>query len=137
AADQDPSDRTGVAMSKVATTLEQLRDLPEEELKQALARTRDELFRLHLGQYTNQVTSSAALTTKRRDIARILTIVRARALGTEKQAQGKKTEAAAEAPKKTKKKAKSGARPRIPKISVACAGPSSAPSRRTRWRRPR
>ena len=38
-------------------------------------RTRDELFRLHLGQHTNQVTSTAALTTKRRDIARILTIL--------------------------------------------------------------
>ena len=77
-------------MSKHATTLEQFRDLPDEELKQALARTRDDLFRLHLGQYTNQVTSTAALTTKRRDIARILTILRSRALGTETQAQGKK-----------------------------------------------
>ena len=82
-------------MSKQATNLEQMRDLPDEELKQALARTRDELFRLHLGQYTNQVTSTAALTTKRRDIARLLTILRARELGTETQAQ-----------KKTGKKAK-------------------------------
>ncbi len=81
-------------MSKHGTTLEQFRDLPDEELQQALARTRDELFRLHLGQYTNQVTSTAALTTKRRDIARILTILRSRELGTE--TQGKAT-------KKTKK----------------------------------
>ena len=82
-------------MSKEATNLQNLRDLPDGELKDALARTRDELFRLHLGQYTNQVTSTAALTTKRRDIARILTILRARDLGTETQAQ-----------KKTGKKAK-------------------------------
>jgi large subunit ribosomal protein L29 len=91
-------------MSKQATSLEQLRDLPSEELQQALARTRDELFRLHLGQYTNQVTSTATLTTKRRDIARIMTILRARELGTEKQAQkktGKKAQARGE------KKAKS------------------------------
>ncbi len=76
-------------MSKQATNLEQLRDLPDEELRQALATNRDELFRLHLGQYTNQVTSTAALTTKRRDIARILTILRARELGTETQAAKK------------------------------------------------
>ncbi len=66
-------------MSKVVTTLTQLRDLPDEELRQALARTRDELFRLELGKYTNQVTSSAAVGSKRRDIARISTILRVRA----------------------------------------------------------
>ena len=52
----------------------------------ALATTRDELFRLQLGQYTNQVTSTAALTSKRRDIARILTVLNGRKLGLEKQA---------------------------------------------------
>ena len=76
-------------MSKVSTTLEQLRDQPDEELREALARTRDELFRLHLGQHTNQVTSTAQLRTKRRDIARIETILRGRALGKETQAQKK------------------------------------------------
>ena len=86
-------------MSKQATNLTQLRDLPNEELQQALVRTRDELFRLHLGQHTNQVTSTAGLTTKRRDIARILTVLRARELGLENQAS-KKTE------KKPAKKAK-------------------------------
>ena len=93
-------------MSKQATNLTQLRDLPNEELQQALVRTRDELFRLHLGQHTNQVTSSAGLTTKRRDIARMLTVLRGRELGSETQAQ--KTDAA-EAPTATKKtkKAKS------------------------------
>jgi len=74
-------------MSKIATGLEQLRDQPDHELRQALARTRDELFRLHLAQHTNQVTSTAAITTKRRDIARILTILRARELGSEAQGQ--------------------------------------------------
>ncbi|HEX8107733.1 MAG TPA: 50S ribosomal protein L29 [Kofleriaceae bacterium] len=78
-------------MSKIATTLEQLRDQPDHELRQALARTRDELFRLHLAQHTNQVTSTAALMGKRREIARILTILRARELGTE--TQGQKTQA--------------------------------------------
>ena len=80
-------------MSKTATTLENLRDQPDEELRQALAQTRDDLFRLHLGQHTNQVTSTAQLRSKRRDIARILTILRARKAGTETQGQKAKTKA--------------------------------------------
>ena len=97
-------------MSKNAQNLEQLRDQPDDELRAALATTRDDLFRLQLGQYTNQVTSTAEITKKRRDIARIMTILRARELGNEKQAQ---KSAAAEAPaadaapaKKTKKSTK-------------------------------
>jgi large subunit ribosomal protein L29 len=74
-------------MSKVSTLLEELRDQPDAELRQALVRSRDELFRLNLGQHTNQVTSTAALMQKRREIARILTILRARALGGEAQGQ--------------------------------------------------
>ena len=84
-------------MSKIAITLEQLRDQPDHELQQALARTRDELFRLNLAQHTNQVTSTAALVAKRREIARILTILRGRALGSE--AQGQKTKRAQKAQK--------------------------------------
>ena len=76
-------------MSKVGTHLTELRDLPDTELRQTLARTRDELFRLQLGQHTNQVTSTAALVQKRREIARILTILRSRDLGTEVQGQKK------------------------------------------------
>ena len=76
-------------MSKVVTLREQLRDLPDVELRQTLVRTRDELFRLQLGQHTNQVTSTAALQQKRREIARILTILRARDLGSETQGQKK------------------------------------------------
>jgi large subunit ribosomal protein L29 len=98
-------------VSKHATGLTQLRDLPDEELRQALGRTRDELFRLQLGQYTNQVTSTAALTTKRRDVARILTILKGRQLGTETQAQktaaqgtAKAKRTATKTPKATKAK---------------------------------
>ena len=98
-------------MSKISTTLEGLRDQPDDELKAALVRTRDELFRLHLGQHTNQVTSTAQLQSKRRDIARMLTILNGRAQGFEAQAQ-KKADAPADAPaadeakKSQKKKAK-------------------------------
>jgi ribosomal protein L29 len=74
-------------MSQVSVLLEQLRDQPDEELRQALVRARDDLFRLNLGQHTNQVTSTAAIMQKRREIARILTILRARTLGGEAQGQ--------------------------------------------------
>lgn len=70
-------------MSKSSQNLQSLRDQSNDELVAALARTRDELFRLHLGQHTNQVTSSALLQTKRRDIARILTILNGRKHGVE------------------------------------------------------
>ena len=76
-------------MSKTAINLQKLRDLPDVELRQALVSTRDELFRLQLGQHTNQVTSTAALQQKRREIAQILTILRARDLGSESQGQKK------------------------------------------------
>ena len=92
-------------MSKIATTLEQLRDQPDHELRQALARTRDELFRLHLAQHTNQVTSTAALMSKRREIAQILTILRARGLGLE--TQGQKTQARRSAKSSKTQQAKS------------------------------
>jgi len=74
-------------MSKSSTSLKQLRDQPDTELQQALTQTRDELFRLRLGQYTNQVTSTAELTSKRRELARIQTILRARKLGIETHGQ--------------------------------------------------
>jgi large subunit ribosomal protein L29 len=98
-------------MSKTSSQLEKFRDLPDDELVAQLATTRDELFRLHLGQHTNQVTSTALLRTKRRDIARIITVLNARKAGTETQAQGTKTkeaETVVETPakKKSTKKAK-------------------------------
>jgi len=96
-------------VSKSGTNLEQLRDKPDDELRAELANTRDALFRLQLGQYTNQVTSTAEIQTKRRDVARIMTILRGRAIGTETQAQksaAAEAAPAADAPAKKTKKAK-------------------------------
>ncbi|MEO8843773.1 MAG: 50S ribosomal protein L29 [Kofleriaceae bacterium] len=94
-------------MSKHSTTLEAFRDNSDEELRAQLATDRDELFRMQLGQYTNQVTSTAGLTAKRRDIARLMTILNGRAAGIEKQAEKKATAAeAAPTEKKTKKTSK-------------------------------
>ena len=93
-------------MSKSVENLKKLRDHTDDELRTQLADTRDELFRLQLGQYTNQVTSTALMTTKRRDIARILTLLNGRKAGIETQAQKSTATPAAEAPaeKKTTKK---------------------------------
>lgn len=74
-------------MSKASKNLESFRDQPDDELREALATKRDELFRLHLAQHTNQVTSTALLKTKRREISQIMTILRGRELGIETQAQ--------------------------------------------------
>jgi large subunit ribosomal protein L29 len=93
-------------MSKHSVTLTTFRDHSDEELRQQLATSRDELFRMQLGSYTNQVTSTAGLQTKRRDIARLMTILNGREAGIEKQAEKKATSAeadAAPAGKKTKK----------------------------------
>jgi ribosomal protein L29 len=72
-------------MSKLRESLGRIRDLPDDELLQALGRSREELFRLRLGNYTNQVENTVSLRLKRREVARILTIQRARELELESQ----------------------------------------------------
>ena len=72
-------------MSKRKEELERIRDLPADELVQALARAQDELFRLQLGHYTNQVENTMSVRAKRREVARIQTIIRGRQLGSEQQ----------------------------------------------------
>ena len=73
-------------MSKSKEALNRIRDLPAEELKLAHDRAREELFRLRLGNYTNQVENTISIRNKRRELARILTVQRARALDLESQA---------------------------------------------------
>jgi ribosomal protein L29 len=76
-------------MSKAKDTRSRLRDLADAELRENLDRTRDELFRIQLGMHTNQVASTAELRSKRREVALILTILRARELELETQGAGK------------------------------------------------
>ncbi len=103
-------------MSKAAVTLGSFRDQPDDELRALLVTSRDELFRLHLGKHTNQVTSTALLQTKRRQIAQIMTVLNGRKHGLEAQAQKtaeaaaaatQSSDEAAPAKKSTSKKAKS------------------------------
>lgn len=107
-------------MSKVAQSLAALRDLPDEELRQQLAKTQDELFRLKLGQYTNQVTSTAGVVRKRRDIARALTVLRGRALGIDRPAGSGKSLAGDKAgagEAQAQQKAPAAAKTSKPKVS--------------------
>ena len=82
-------------MSKRVEELEGIRDLPDDELEQRLDRVRDELFRLKLGNYTNQVENTMSVRAKRRELARILTVTRARQRGLETQTEAGKARAAA------------------------------------------
>jgi large subunit ribosomal protein L29 len=66
-------------MSKTKEALKKFRDMSSEELNASLATSRDELFRLRLGMHTNQVVSTAALGNKRREVARIITVLKAKA----------------------------------------------------------
>jgi large subunit ribosomal protein L29 len=75
-------------MSKRKEALARIRDLPDDELGQAHDRAREELFRLKLGNYTNQVENTVSVRHKRRELARILTIQKARSLQLETQAEG-------------------------------------------------
>ena len=77
-------------MSKRIEALERIRDLPDDELSLALDRARDELFRLKLGNYTNQVENPISVREKRRELARIKTVIRARELLLEKQTEAGK-----------------------------------------------
>ena len=67
-------------MSKKKEAIAALRDLPDDELNDALGRARDEYFRMRLGNYTNQLENPLVLRAKRREVARIMTVMHARKL---------------------------------------------------------
>jgi large subunit ribosomal protein L29 len=61
----------------------EIRDRSDDELAASLDRAKDELFRLRLNRYTNQLENVMQLRGKRREIARIMTVLTARKRGTE------------------------------------------------------
>ncbi|HTE51316.1 MAG TPA: 50S ribosomal protein L29 [Kofleriaceae bacterium] len=83
-------------MSKAREGLDRIRDLPDDELAQAHDRAREELFRLRLGNHTNQVENTVSLRYKRREVARIITVQRARELALEAQASAGANRAASD-----------------------------------------
>ena len=60
-----------------------IRDKSDEELAASLDRAKDELFRLKLNRFTNQLENVMTIRQKRREVARILTVMSARKLGRE------------------------------------------------------
>ena len=61
----------------------EIRDRSDEELTGSLDRAKDELFRLKLNRFTNQLENAMTIRTKRREIARIMTVLSARRNGLE------------------------------------------------------
>ena len=113
-------------MSKRKEALARIRDLPDDELGQAHERAREELFRLKLGNYTNQVENTVSVRHKRRELARIITIQRARELQLETQAEGGGS--ATETPA-TKAKAKAEKKPAAPKKKAKPEKSAKAPAK--------
>jgi large subunit ribosomal protein L29 len=61
----------------------EIRDRSDDELLASLERSKDELFRLKLNRSTNQLENVMTIRTKRREIAKIMTVLSARRNGIE------------------------------------------------------
>jgi large subunit ribosomal protein L29 len=73
----------------------EIRDRSDDELAGSLERAKDELFRLKLNRSTNQLENVMTIRGKRREIARIMTVLSARKKGLE-QRKGQPKEAGKE-----------------------------------------
>ena len=71
-------------MAEKGPKMVEIRDRSDDELAAALDRAKDELFRLKLNRFTNQLENVMTIRTKRREIARIMTVLSARKRGLEK-----------------------------------------------------
>jgi large subunit ribosomal protein L29 len=63
------------------TKMTEIRERSDDELLSSLDRAREELFRLKLGRMTNQLENVMQIRQKRREIARIQTVISARRRG--------------------------------------------------------
>ena len=61
----------------------EIRDRSDDELATSLDRAKDELFRAKLNRFTNQLENLMQIRDKRREIARIMTVLSARRHGKE------------------------------------------------------
>jgi len=77
-------------MATKGLKIAEVRDRSDEELLASRDRARDELFRLKLGRFTNQLTNVMQIRQKRREIARIETTISARRRGLEQAGAGAK-----------------------------------------------
>jgi large subunit ribosomal protein L29 len=75
-----------------APKMVEIREQPSDELQAALLRAKDELFRLELARSTNQLENTMKIRAKRKEVARIMTVLTERKRGaaqkTEQKGQG-------------------------------------------------
>ena len=70
-------------MKRTEFSSTELRERTDEELKSLERQLHEKLFKQRLGRATNQLENVAEIKTTRRDLARVKTLIRARALGHE------------------------------------------------------
>jgi large subunit ribosomal protein L29 len=68
-------------MATKGPNINEIQDRSDDELLASRDRAKDELFRLRLGRFTNQLTNVMQIRQKRREIARIETVISARRHG--------------------------------------------------------
>lgn len=73
------------------STTAELRDLNDTELLERLGETKQELFNLRFQRATGQLQNSARIAVVKRDVARILTILREREIDAAEAMQGSET----------------------------------------------
>jgi large subunit ribosomal protein L29 len=76
------------------TPASELRELPDDELRQKLAEGKEELFNLRFQVVTGQLDNPRRIKEVKRDIARVLTVMRERSIAAERAGAGEPTEAA-------------------------------------------
>ena len=76
-----------------APKMVEIREQPSDELQAALLRAKDELFRLKLSRSTNQLENTMKIRAKRKEVARIMTVLTERKRGA---AQGSAAQATQE-----------------------------------------
>ncbi|MDK1276129.1 MULTISPECIES: 50S ribosomal protein L29 [unclassified Arthrobacter] len=94
-----------MAVGSKELTTEQLDGFDKDRLVEELRKAKEELFNLRFQSATGQLENHGRLRAVKRDIARIYTVLRERELGIRPDVAVSVPEAAAEAPKKSKKKA--------------------------------
>ena len=73
------------------TSAAELRELPDDELAQKLAEEREELFNLRFQIVTGQLDNPRRIKEVKREIARVLTVMREREMAASAEASGQTT----------------------------------------------
>jgi len=111
--------------------VEKLRNLTDAELLHQQQELNDQLFRLKFQLKMGQTESLTKIRGLRKDVARILTVVREKELGIAAPSNGHKTEAAGDAESKpATKKAAAGKSAKKKKTKAAAKGKTAKPAKK-------